>query len=177
MKNIIIKELKITPKKIVLTYHESSVDPVKRELTFEGQREIILQSHIDAIGQSVYAEAMAIYENDKRQQELGFDDEDSGDGEATSEGEDPTNFEQVEEADWSMVRVPVHEDTDIPNFKGMEKDHRDWLINNRYHNSESAEYTGFDFADLREDVKYNYGEKLHHKLTLENAKLKAIALL
>ena len=176
MKNIIIKELKITPKKIVLTYHESSVDPVTRSLTFEGQRELIMQSHIDAIGETIFKDAMAVYENDKRQQELGFGDGD-GDGESTSEAEDPTNFEKKEKADWSGVAIPIHEDTSIPNFKGMEKDHRDWVINNRYQKSESEEFTGFDFTDLREDVQYNYGEKLHHKLTLENAKLKAIALL
>lgn len=196
MNQVIVKELKITPKKAVLHYHESPIDPVLRTLTLQGQRDNTIQSHIDAIAQHIVEDAMAVYENDKKQQELGFgpdvsnsskltvsvgDDEDdenfAPDITVTATTTDPTDFEKVMERDWSDAQVPFHDDTMIPNFKAMEKEHRDWFINNHYQDPDAEFSEGFDIEDLRQDVKYNYGEKLHHRLSLEKAKLKAISLL
>ena len=183
MNQVIVKELKITPKKAVLHYHESPIDPVLRTLTLQGQRDNTIQSHIDAIAQHIVEDAMAVYENDKKQQELGFDFPANTITKVTIEEldeacpPDPTDFEEIMERDWSDAQVPFHDDTMIPNFKAMEKEHRDWFINNHYQDPDAENSKGFDIEDLRQDVKYNYGEKLHHRLSLEKAKLKAISLL
>lgn len=59
-------------------------------------------------------------------------------------------------SDWSQVDVPMHEGTNIPNFREMEAQHAYWLID---------QYE--DRAELKQDIEYNFGEKLDARRSLE----------
>ena len=183
MENHINNKLTITPKKITLEFTNDPSDPFMKTIIADGPRSVIIQSHIDAIAETVIADAKAKYAEDKNQMTMFDGDENPKDhragevGEETEGGEeDPTHFVDPDDEandDYSNVAVPLIDGTQMPDFKAMLIEHAEWYINNHY--------TGEDgepgASDLIQDIKHSIDVELDAGFSLENTKDAAISSL
>jgi hypothetical protein len=160
MEKIIIKELKLTPRKAVLKFRISEHDPYNREVSFDKPLPESISSHVDAIATFVKKEADDLLEEDLKQEDLPLDEETEEEepeeeadvphegvsGESDESGEKEPAEEEPN--DWTNVPIPIIENTEVPAFKAMEKEHLIWYVNNT------------EKATLIEDVKFNFDKNL-----------------
>jgi hypothetical protein len=169
MEEIIIKELKATPKKTVLHFKISQHDPYDRVVTFDKPLPPSISSHLEAVATFVKKEADDLLEEDLRQEELDMDEDEvevPEDGVATeSDGMDEEESPEEEPEDYENIPLPTMEGTEIPAFDKMEKGHLIWYINN----------SGKDVLIM--DVKFNFGKDLNPDATLDTTREQVLELI
>jgi hypothetical protein len=182
MEKIIIKELKLTPRKAVLKFRISDHDPYNREVTFDKPLPERISSHVDAIAAFVKKEADDLLEEDLKQEDLPLDEEPEEEPEesetpdeeevkvpeegVTGESDESSEEELAEDEpeDWTNVAIPIIENTEVPAFKAMEKGHLIWYINNAEKDT------------LIEDINFNFGKSLSADASIEVVREQSIEL-
>ena len=170
------QKLTVEPKKLTVEYLDNQNDLIQKKVFLGGVRKEILQSHIDAIYETVIKDAEDQSQELSKQDTL-FD-EGIEEGEAQShKADDPTDFsgstDQGEEVDFSLIKVPACPDTDIPDFNAMTSDHCKWYIENHYTGEDGEPGAN----ELCEDIQFVLNERISKRSKLANAKKKALELL
>lgn len=161
---MIITEIKVTAKKATVKFKTKSNDPFEQSVIYDGPLDAERRSHIEAVGEHIIAKAREQMEAEDAQEKLRFDSPEEPEAEPV--GGDVLSYEdETQRTDWSSAAIPLHPETDIPDFSKMEKAHLEHYV------SKAGK------EQLGADLEYNFAQKLDARLSVEKSRERALEVI
>lgn len=166
---MVITKVTWTPSKTTMEYKTSQKSQVMRKCEC-GPLDPESLSHLESVGEKIILKAeqedRELAKAEEAQTKIKFPVAGKTAPSEPQDGDIVDFPEDEEPGDYSAKSIPMHDDTEMPNFSEMEKEHIEWYV---------GQCT--TKGPLIEEVKYNFNQKIGASLSMEKIRERALSII